>query len=69
MKNNILKKFDLEDDGYFLFIGVFRKYKGIDLLIIAFKSFSENHPNHRLLIVGECYDDWKIISFKPRSSD
>jgi len=30
------------------------------LLIIAFKSFSENHPNHRLLIVGECYDDWKI---------
>ncbi len=46
--------------NYVLSFGLIRKYKGIDLLIIAFKSFSENHPNHRLLIVGECYDDWKI---------
>lgn len=38
LTNNILKKFDLEDDGYFLFIGVFRKYKGIDYLIEASKK-------------------------------
>lgn len=46
--------------NYILSFGLIRKYKGIDLLIDAFANFSNNHPNYRLLIVGECYDDWKI---------
>jgi rhamnosyl/mannosyltransferase len=37
-KSEILQRFDLEDDGYFLFIGVLRKYKGIDYLIEASKK-------------------------------
>ncbi len=44
--------------NYILSFGLVRKYKGVDLLIKAFKDFSAIHPNHRLLIVGECYDDW-----------
>jgi rhamnosyl/mannosyltransferase len=37
-KSEVLQNFDLDDDGYFLFIGVFRKYKGIDYLIEASKK-------------------------------
>ena len=37
-KSEILQRFDLKDDGYFLFIGVLRKYKGLDYLIEASKK-------------------------------
>lgn len=37
-KNEILQHFDLKDDSYFLFIGVLRKYKGIEYLIEASKE-------------------------------
>lgn len=45
---------------YILSFGLIRKYKGIDLLLTAFENFAKNNTDYRLLIVGECYDDWSI---------
>lgn len=45
---------------YILSFGLIRKYKGLDWLIQAFAEFSKDHPEHHLLIAGECYDDWTI---------
>ena len=42
---------------YILFAGLIRKYKGLDLLIDAFKKISEENQELRLLIAGEFYDD------------
>jgi glycosyltransferase involved in cell wall biosynthesis len=44
---------------YILSFGLIRKYKGLDLLLKAFQTFSDTHPNHRLIIAGECYDNWE----------
>jgi D-inositol-3-phosphate glycosyltransferase len=46
------------ENQYILSFGLIRKYKGVDLLLEAFARFSKEHPQHRLLIVGESYDDW-----------
>ncbi len=45
----------------FLFFGFIRKYKGLDLLIEAFKMVVEKRPDIKLklLIAGEYYDDKK----------
>jgi glycosyltransferase involved in cell wall biosynthesis len=48
-----------EDVRVILFFGFIRKYKGLDILLQAFKSAIEEQPglNLRLLIAGEFYDD------------
>ncbi len=48
-----------EDSLVLLFFGYVRKYKGLDILIEAFPKILSQHPNARLLIVGEFYDDPK----------
>jgi glycosyltransferase involved in cell wall biosynthesis len=59
-KEEACEKLQLDSNlNYILSFGLVRKYKGVDLLIKAFKSFSSENPNHRLLIVGECYGDWE----------
>ena len=44
--------------NYILSFGLIRKYKGLDMLLKAFANFSDKQPNHKLIIAGECYDDW-----------
>ena len=60
---NISKlKIDLgfnENSLVLLFFGYVRKYKGLDNLIEAFPKIVSDHPDTRLLIVGEFYDDPK----------
>jgi glycosyltransferase involved in cell wall biosynthesis len=41
-----------------LFFGYIRKYKGLDIALQAMPHILKNVPNAKLLIVGECYDDW-----------
>ncbi len=41
----------------FLFFGNILPYKGLDLLIKAFKKIAKAHPNVRLTIAGRC-NDW-----------
>lgn len=43
---------------YILSFGLIRKYKGLDWLIEAFATFSKTQPNYKLIIAGECYDEW-----------
>lgn len=45
--------------NYILSFGLIRKYKGLDLLLKAFKPFSASNPTYRLIIAGECYDKWE----------
>jgi len=40
-----------------LFFGYVRKYKGLDILLRAFPLIAQRHPDIRLLIVGEFYDN------------
>jgi glycosyltransferase involved in cell wall biosynthesis len=62
MNNDVDKeKFKTElgfnkDDIILLFFGYVRKYKGLNVLIDAFKKVNEIHPETKLLIVGEFYD-------------
>ena len=56
----IKQDFGFEEDSLvLLFFGYVRKYKGLDILIEAFPQILSQHPNARLLIVGEFYDDPK----------
>jgi glycosyltransferase involved in cell wall biosynthesis len=48
-----------EDSIVLLFFGYVRKYKGLDILIEAFPKILVEHPEARLLIVGEFYDNPK----------
>ncbi|MGN6801358.1 MAG: glycosyltransferase family 4 protein [Ginsengibacter sp.] len=50
-----------ESDRILLFFGFIRKYKGLDLLLKAFKILKEKKklPNLKLMIAGEFYDDEK----------
>jgi len=45
------------DKKYILFFGMVRKYKGLDLLIDAFAELIKKHPDTRLLVAGEFYDN------------
>ncbi len=40
-----------------LFFGYIRKYKGLDILLEAMPLIKKNHPDARLLVVGESYED------------
>jgi len=46
-----------ETDTVFLFFGLVRKYKGLDILISAFAQLKKEHSNIKLLAVGEFYED------------
>ncbi len=46
-----------ESDKVLLFFGYVRKYKGLDILLHAFKGISEDYPECRLLVAGEFYDN------------
>jgi glycosyltransferase involved in cell wall biosynthesis len=48
-----------DDSLVLLFFGYVRKYKGLDILIEAFPKILSQHPNAKLLIVGEFYDEPK----------
>ena len=43
--------------NYILFFGLIRSYKGLDLLIEAFKYLNQSNQVIKLLIVGEFYED------------
>ncbi|MDB2457382.1 glycosyltransferase, partial [Flavobacteriaceae bacterium] len=43
--------------NYILFFGLIRSYKGLDLLIEAFKYLNKSNQVIKLLIVGEFYED------------
>ena len=45
-----------DDHFNFLFFGNILPYKGLDLLIPAFKRVAADHPNARLTIAGRCQD-------------
>jgi glycosyltransferase involved in cell wall biosynthesis len=45
------------DNKVLLFFGYVRKYKGLDILLKAFKGISEIYPECRLLAAGEFYDN------------
>lgn len=44
------------DEIMFLFFGIIRKYKGLDLLIEAFAELTKQHKKIRLLVAGDFYD-------------
>lgn len=46
-----------KEDIVFLFFGLVRKYKGLDLLIKAFALIIDKKPKVKLIIAGEFYDD------------
>jgi glycosyltransferase involved in cell wall biosynthesis len=55
-----------KENKVLLFFGYVRKYKGLDILLRAFKGILEDHPECRLVAAGEFYDNpaeyYKIIS-------
>lgn len=55
-KNHRSKFYFSEKNTVFLFFGLVRKYKGLDLLLEAFSEFSKKYPDGRLLVVGEFYE-------------
>ena len=59
-KDEALSNLDLPSKKYILFIGLIRKYKGVESLINAFHYVSKEHENLRLIIAGEFYDDINI---------
>jgi glycosyltransferase involved in cell wall biosynthesis len=61
-KEEARKKLEINhDDKVILFFGFIRRYKGLDMLVEAFKILKSAHkiPNLKLLITGEFYDDKK----------
>lgn len=48
----LLKKYDLKEKGYFLYIGRIEWKKNSDNLIKAFESFSEKNPDFKLVMAG-----------------
>jgi glycosyltransferase involved in cell wall biosynthesis len=61
-KTEARKKLSInEDDKVILFFGFIRKYKGLDILLEAFKILKSTNKiqNLKLLIAGEFYDDEK----------
>ena len=45
---------------YFLWLGRFRKYKGVWVALEAFKIFSEKHPDVKLLFAGSGSEEQKL---------
>ena len=55
-KKEALEKLNLDDNFIFLFFGLIREYKGLDILLESLKYFILKNKKFKLLIVGECYD-------------
>ena len=49
---NIRKDFKLNNHKVILYTGTFEPYQGIDILLNAFKSVADTHPDTRLIMVG-----------------
>ena len=61
-KEEARKKLNINsDDKVILFFGFIRKYKGLDILLNAFKILNSknNNKHYKLLIAGEFYDNKK----------
>lgn len=56
-QSTLKDELSIDGDGkVLLFFGYVRYYKGLDILIEAFKKILAKHPESTLLIVGEFYD-------------
>ena len=56
-RGEALSNLNLPSKQYILFIGLIRKYKGVETLIKAFHYVSKENEDLRLIIAGEFYDD------------
>lgn len=61
-KDQALSNLNLPSKKYILFIGLIRKYKGVETLIKAFYYVSKENEDLRLIIAGEFYDDIAIYN-------
>jgi glycosyltransferase involved in cell wall biosynthesis len=52
-KDFIKEPVNIHKSNDFLFVGTLQKYKGVDLLLEAFKKVSNEYPHARLKIVGQ----------------
>ncbi|MDB4925323.1 glycosyltransferase family 4 protein [Mucilaginibacter sp.] len=60
--NNAAKKLTINKDiTYFLFFGIIRPNKGLDLLIEAANILGKKYKNFHIIIAGKC-DDWESYS-------
>lgn len=59
-QNSLKAQFGFDADStVFLFFGLVRKYKGLDLLFQSFAQLLKKMPKARLLVAGEFYEDDK----------
>lgn len=56
-KGEALSNLNLPQNQYILFIGLIRRYKGVEILIKAFHYISKEKEDLKLIIAGEFYDD------------
>ena len=56
-KEDALVKLNLKGFKVILFFGLIRKYKGLDILLRAFKKLVDKNNDYRLIIAGECYEN------------
>ena len=68
-KDEALSNLNLPSMKYILFIGLVRKYKGVETLIKAFHYVSKEHEDLKLIIAGEFYDDITIYNKLIRRKD
>lgn len=61
-KDQALSNLNLPSKKYILFIGLIRKYKGVETLIKAFYYVSKENEDLKLIIAGEFYDDITIYN-------
>ncbi len=58
-KQEALAHLDLDaNDRHLLFFGFIRRYKGLDLLLETMANDKIRQLNIKLIIAGECYEDW-----------
>ncbi len=62
-EDSILRKLNLTEHGYFLFVSALRKYKGYEQTIQAFGEL--DHPDLKLVIVGKP-DLWQGHNLPPK---
>jgi glycosyltransferase involved in cell wall biosynthesis len=58
---NVMRKYNLIEKEYFLFIGTQQKHKNINNLIIAFSIFIQENKNIKLILIGGKDNDSKRI--------
>ncbi len=58
-KGEARKRLGLSDGKLILFFGFIRKYKGLDLLLEAMGILRHEHPEVKLMVAGEFYEDKK----------